>query len=194
MNQTPQHRSDIHHKSCSSFNATRPELRAWRRLQVGDTAEWNSALRAGSQPYHRTLKAKLLAILFALGILAFSPSAAGADSSPSSNSIISQPLSLADAVNLALRQNPNILRTQKDVAAAEGIAIQTRALAIPKLRVTGNYTAVQPTDVDRPNVSNNIPGFTFGTDQSWASQVRLVQSIYEGGRVVSLNSHGASDA
>ena len=30
-----------------------------------------------------------------------------------------------------------------------------------------------------------IPGFSFGTDQSWSSQVRLVQSVYEGGRMSS---------
>src|SRR5207247_10459816 len=28
-------------------------------------------------------------------------------------------------------------------------------------------------------------GFTVGTDQSWATQIRLVQSLYEGGRMAS---------
>ncbi len=96
--------------------------------------------------------------------------------------LISAPLSRVDAINLGLRQNPNILKAEKDVAASQGIAIQTRAIAIPKVRITGNYSAVQPSDVDKPS---NVPGFSFGTDQSWASQIRLVQSIYEGGRIVS---------
>ena len=110
---------------------------------------------------------------------------ASASSPSTTNAITSQPLSLGDAINLALRQNPNIRRAQKDVEAAAGVAMQTRSVAIPKIRVSGNYTAIQPTDVDKPSLSNSVPGFTFGTDQSWASQIRLVQSIYEGGRVVS---------
>src|SRR5207245_8384777 len=99
---------------------------------------------------------------------------------PATNSLITQPLSRAEAINVALRQNPSILRAQKDVAAAHGVMIQTRAIPIPKIRLTGNYTAVEPTDVDKPPAS--ISGFSFGTDQSWTTQLRLVQSIYEGGR------------
>ena len=102
-------------------------------------------------------------------------------SSSATNAFISQPLSLADAVNLALRQNPNILRAQKDLEVAQGVVIQTRAIAIPKLGAAGNYSAVQPSDVD----TLTAPGITFGTDQNWASQVKLVQSLYEGGRIVS---------
>ena len=108
---------------------------------------------------------------------------AAAETSPTTNSLITQPLSRSEAINVALRQNPNILRAQKDVAAAHGVVIQTRAIAIPKLRLMGNYTAVEPTDVDKPPAS--ISGFSFGTDQSWATQLRLVQSIYEGGRMAS---------
>ena len=102
-------------------------------------------------------------------------------SSSATNAFIPQPLSLADAVNLALRQNPNILRAQKDLEVAQGVVIQTRAIAFPKLGVAGNYSAAQPGDVD----TITAPGFTFGTDQNWASQVKLVQSLYEGGRILS---------
>ena len=99
------------------------------------------------------------------------------------NAFITAPLSLADAVNVALQQNPNIVRAQKDVQAAAGVAVQTRAIAIPKLRAAGSFSAVQSTDIDTPHV----PGldFAFGTEQSWNSQIRLVQSLYEGGRILS---------
>jgi len=36
------------------------------------------------------------------------------------------PLSLAEALNLALRQSPSILRAQKDLEASQGIVVQTR--------------------------------------------------------------------
>jgi outer membrane protein len=97
--------------------------------------------------------------------------------------IFQQPLSLPDAINIALRRSPVILRAQRDVQATEGVAIQTRAIALPKLGVTGDFSAVEPRDVDRPPV--NIPGFTFGTDKSWHAQTKIVQSLYEGGRMVS---------
>ena len=97
------------------------------------------------------------------------------------NHFIPQPLSLADAVNLALQRNPNILRAQKDLEAVQGVVIQTRAVAIPKLNLDGSYSAAQPNDVDRVAT----PIFTFGNDQNWVTQMKLVQSLYEGGRVLS---------
>jgi TolC family type I secretion outer membrane protein len=102
---------------------------------------------------------------------------------------ITQPLSLADALDLALQQNPNILRARKDLEAAQGVIIQTRAVVLPKVGVTGSFNALQPTDVDSFSFPTNIPGFSggihFGVDENWTSQIRLVQSIYEGGRMLS---------
>ena len=93
----------------------------------------------------------------------------------------SQPISLADAVNLALSQNPNIRRAQKDLEASQGVVIQTRAIAVPKLRITGDYDAKQRSNVDV--ISTN--GFNLGSDQNWDAQIRVVQSLYEGGRIAS---------
>jgi outer membrane protein TolC len=97
------------------------------------------------------------------------------------NTFIPQPLSIADAVNLALGRNPNILRAQKDLEVAQGVIIQTRAIAIPKVNLGGSFAAAQPSDVD----TFNSPTFTFGPDQNWVTQIKLVQSLYEGGRILS---------
>jgi len=91
------------------------------------------------------------------------------------------PLSLADAVNLALRQSPSILRAQKELEASRGIVVQTRAIALPTVSVGGSYARVQRNDVD----VFETPNFTFGTPQNWSSQLKLVQSLYEGGRMLS---------
>jgi outer membrane protein TolC len=107
--------------------------------------------------------------------------AAAADP-PAVTNRLDQPLSLADALNLALTQNPNILRAKKDLEATQGVIIQTKAITVPKVRVTGGYSAVEQSDVDSPPAT--LP-FTFGTDQSWTAQIRLVQSLYEGGRMAS---------
>jgi outer membrane protein len=100
---------------------------------------------------------------------------------PLTNNFLTQPISLADAVNLALTQNPNIRRAQKDLEASQGVVIQTRAIAVPKVRITGDYDAKQRSNVDI--ISTN--GFNLGSDQNWQAQIRVVQSLYEGGRIAS---------
>ena len=102
-------------------------------------------------------------------------------SSSATNTSLPQPLSLVDAVNLSLQRNPNILRAQKDLQVAQGVAIQTRAIAIPKLNLTGNYSDAEKTDVDRIST----PQVTFGTAENWTTQLKVVQSLYEGGRILS---------
>src|SRR5438309_10792856 len=52
---------------------------------------------------------------------------------------LSQPLSLAEAMNLALKQNGNILRGQSNLEAAYGLVVQTRAVALPVVRTGGNF-------------------------------------------------------
>ena len=108
------------------------------------------------------------------------------------NKFVPQPLSLADGVNLALQHNPNILRAQKDLEVAQGVSIQTRAIAVPKVNLGGSFSAAQPSDVDTANnppviINNTVisPGFYFGPPQNWATQLKLVQSFYEGGRIMS---------
>jgi outer membrane protein TolC len=129
----------------------------------------------------------LLVILMILAVLLVrGPVTLAADSRVGTNTFVTQPLSLADAVNIAMQQNPNILRARQDLEAAQGIVIQTRAIAIPKLTTTGNYSVVQGSDVDTPPLPfTNAFGVIFGVPQNWSTQVRLVQSIYEGGRISS---------
>ena len=131
--------------------------------------------------WSRSLSRPALLCLAVACLLVSVPLSHASPSASATNAFIPQPLSLADAVNLALRQNPNILRAQKDLEVAQGVVIQTRAIAIPKVNAAGNYSAVQPTDVD----TLTAPGINFGTDQNWASQLKLVQSLYEGGRILS---------
>jgi outer membrane protein len=124
-----------------------------------------------------------LALLGAVGRGAAAPAGQSGTAIYATNAFITQPLSLAESINVALQQNPNIMRAQKDVEAAAGVVVQTRAIAIPKLRAAGSYTGVQSSDVDTPHLPNL--NLIFGTEQTWNSQIRLVQSLYEGGRILS---------
>jgi outer membrane protein len=94
---------------------------------------------------------------------------------------VTRPLSLADALNTALQQNGTILKAKNDLDASYGIVVQTRAVVVPKIRATGQYLAIDENSIDTPAGST----FAFGTDQSWGAEVRVVQSIYEGGRMLS---------
>jgi len=88
-------------------------------------------------------------------------------------------LSLAEALDLALQQNGTILKGKSDLEAAYGIVVQTRAIALPKVKIGGQFQAIAQSSIDSPAGST----FAFGTDKSWTTEIRLVQSIYEGGRI-----------
>lgn len=94
-----------------------------------------------------------------------------------------QPLSLTAAINAALENNYTIRRGRHDLEAAYGVVVQTRAVALPKLRATGDYLATDQTE-DFPEVPGGID-INFDNDQRWSGNLRLVQSIYEGGRIKS---------
>ena len=132
----------------------------------------------------RTVVLLILALAFATMAL---QQAYAEPSISATNSYLNRPLSLADVINIALHQNPNVLRAQRDVESAEGVAVQTRAIVIPKVQATGSYTAVAEGDVDIITIpaQPGVPASTFGNSQNWSSQIKLVQSLYEGGRIMS---------
>jgi outer membrane protein len=96
---------------------------------------------------------------------------------------LAKPLSIEECLNLALTQNSAILKSQKDLEAAYGIVVQTRAIAIPKVRAQSQYKIIDQDSIDKFPFSG-IPGLNIDyPDQSWNANVTLSQSIYEGGRV-----------
>jgi outer membrane protein TolC len=92
---------------------------------------------------------------------------------------LTQPLSLAEALNTALQRNRTILKSQHDLEAARGISLQTRAIAVPKVLASGSYSATDPKATEQ-----FFPGQTL-VDQNWDASIQVVQSIYEGGKLVS---------
>src|ERR1041384_8174582 len=95
---------------------------------------------------------------------------------------LTQPMSLVNAINLLLLHNSAILKARSDLEAAHGIAIQTRAVVLPKLRGASDYTHTEAVE-EFP--FSNPSGWT-GTRISpprneWSGEIRLAQSIYQGG-------------
>jgi outer membrane protein TolC len=95
---------------------------------------------------------------------------------------ITRPLSLTDCLNIALQQNATILKAGNDLDAQYGVVVQTRAVALPQVQATGQYKDTDPHAIE----SLSDPGvFSFTPPhQNWNSGIQIVQSIYEGGKMV----------
>lgn len=91
------------------------------------------------------------------------------------------PLSLVDAVEVALRQNSAVLKSQSDLEAAYGVVVQTRAIQLPRVGATINHTLTDQGAIEQ----FPFGGGTRTPDQSWNVRVQITQSIYEGGRIES---------
>lgn len=118
--------------------------------------------------------------LLFLALVCFGGNAFPQGADTNSAAWISRPLSLADCLNLALQQNSTILKAQNDLEASHGVVVQTRAVALPQLVASGQYKYTDPGAIE----SFPIPGGLTQPNQNWNAGVQLVQSIYEGGKMV----------
>lgn len=117
---------------------------------------------------------KFATVIILSASLACLPAFAGSSES-SLPAWTNQPLSMVDAINLALKQNGSILRGKSDLKAQYGVVVQTRAIAVPKLSANGNYQYT--TEVE------SFPGFST-INHNWAANIQLSQTIYQGGSVL----------
>jgi len=101
----------------------------------------------------------------------------------SATNLFPHPLSRAGAVDIALRQNSALLKGKADLEAAHGVVVQLRSIAYPTLSARGGYNWLQPSLVE----SFPLPAqFNIQfPSQNWNSDIRVQQSIYEGGRMTS---------
>lgn len=115
-----------------------------------------------------------------------------------------RPLSLGDALVIAATHNATILAARKEVEARYGIAIQVRSIVLPKVIESAAYVYQQDTLIESNRIENrelpsfriNIPSLGIDTtvggglapqvnNQALTNDVRIIQSIYEGGRLLS---------
>jgi outer membrane protein TolC len=123
---------------------------------------------------------KKLKIILALALAGFTAggSAIAQDAGTNSPVWLTQPLSLMQALNIALQQNPTILKAKNDLEAQYGVVVQTRAVALPQVVATGQYK-----DTDR-NAIESFPNAPSSPDQNWNAGVQIVQTIYSGGKLL----------
>lgn len=99
----------------------------------------------------------------------------------------SEPLTLLQALNLALQQNASILKAKNDLQAQYGVVVQTRAVALPQVKASGQYERKERQSIESFPVGQPPP------DQNWNGGVQVVQTIYDGGKtIVALRAAGAT--
>jgi outer membrane protein len=116
--------------------------------------------------------------LFFLALVCFGGNVFSQGADTNSAAWISRPLSLTDCLNVALQQNATILKAQNDLVASHGLVVQTRAVALPQLTASGQYKYTDP------NAIEVFPDSAGSPNQNWNAGIQLVQSIYEGGKMV----------
>ncbi len=131
-------------------------------------------------PWNRVSLAKVVLTLAVACVLLNAGRAAGAAEEPPLP-WPTEPLSLADCLNRAESHNATIASAKKELEAAEGVVIQTRAILLPKLQLSGEFRATEDQSVE--SAATPLGTIRFGQTETWDAGVRLVQSVYEGGRM-----------
>jgi outer membrane protein TolC len=113
-----------------------------------------------------------------LSLLAGSVFCADAQDTNSAPSWLTRPLSLADCLNIALAQNPTILKARNDLEAQYGVVVQTRAIALPQVTASGQYKYTEPDAIE------SFPNAPASPDNNWNAGVQITQTIYSGGKLL----------
>jgi outer membrane protein len=90
-------------------------------------------------------------------------------------------LTLQECLDLALKQNPSILKAQQEIRRTRGVIVEARAPAIPQLTASGQYSRIDKNAID---VFPGSTGGVFGNQQQpWNAQIEVTQLVYSGGKV-----------
>lgn len=96
---------------------------------------------------------------------------------------MTRPLSLSDALNLTLQQNSTLTKAKADLEASHGVVVQTRAIVIPQIQITGKYISQDPNSIEQFPLPPGSASDLVVPHESWNTGIRIVQSVYEGGRL-----------
>ena len=90
-----------------------------------------------------------------------------------------EPLTLNQCLDLAVRQNPGILKAQAEMRRTHGLIVEARAEAYPQVVAAGSASVVEDRALD----------VMAGTDlydnqrHPWNAKIEVTQLLYSGGRV-----------
>jgi outer membrane protein len=106
-------------------------------------------------------------------------------------------ITLERSIQIALEQNPTVVKARAEIGAAEGVVGQARAGFLPQLNLSAGigkyYAKPQTMEVDLPGMISPSE-ITIGTDQQadmYNYSVKLSQALFTGGRLT--NSLGVAN-
>ncbi|HXI82575.1 MAG TPA: TolC family protein [Verrucomicrobiae bacterium] len=97
-----------------------------------------------------------------------------------------QSLTLQDCLDLAIKQNPSILKAQQEIRRTQGVIVETRAPAVPQITASGSGEMIARSAIDAfpfPAGSGGTNTVFGNQTQPWSAQVQISQLLYQGGRV-----------
>jgi outer membrane protein TolC len=105
-----------------------------------------------------------------------------------STNMAPESLKLQDCINLALEQNPAILKAKEEIRRNQGVVIEVRAQAIPQVTASGSYEAIDSHAIDQFPFSasagtNAVSSLFKNQEQPWTAVIQVSQLVYAGGRV-----------
>ncbi len=90
-------------------------------------------------------------------------------------------LNLQECLDLALMQNPAILKAQQEIRRTKGFIVEARSEILPHLTASGDYTQIDPGSIDRLGATGTV---SFNNQQRpWTARIEARQLLYSGGRV-----------
>lgn len=108
-----------------------------------------------------------------LSIVTISLCAAAATNTPAS-------LTLPQCLDLALKQNPQVLKAKEDIRRACGVIVEARAAALPQVTAAGQYSRVDKRSLDLPPMMSGTPDNLLNP---WLAKIEVSQLVYSGGRI-----------
>lgn len=88
------------------------------------------------------------------------------------------PISLAQAIETALAQNPEILTARKEISRTLGLIVEVRAQALPNASAGASYQEQDAALIEGGGLFSRIP-------QSWRLDAQVRQLLFSGGQVSS---------
>jgi outer membrane protein len=116
-------------------------------------------------------------LVFATAVLVPARSHAAPELRAPASVPLPQPLNLDQALAYAVEHNPSLLRVRDEIREQEGVVIETRALAIPRVTTQGQLS--HETD----SLLETFSGFRIGNENDWQLAIVARQTIYSGGKV-----------
>jgi outer membrane protein TolC len=93
-------------------------------------------------------------------------------------------LTLPDCLDLAMKQNPAILKAREEIRRTHGVIMEARAPAIPQINASGDYRNIDRNTIDQTPLGSTTNTTVFrNQEQPWFAKIEVSQLLYAGGRV-----------